>query len=331
MEGEELMRLRNFFVLATLIPAIASAATKLPTPEKYAEKLGAPNRWNDLLKRVKPILNPLVAKEITAFSKGVEYPDVEECGDELIVRDRTGKKLVITLKKNGKVDFNGVEWKLKPLASTESEIARIQEFLEKKKNTTFIDRLFPEAVAGGIGSGMAAFAYTSSTAWKSEACGADKLDAELSADCSLMAVAMKAEKTEDGFLPIFLKCPSENSGTFELIKKSEDGKFLIRSRVIYAEGKPTAVALAVGDPTFNPPKYNEKINESVSSFSSAEANEIKEDALGEANLINKKVCEGTESDRKIYRSSLNENRVNLNRISEENKSNFNSDESKDAT
>jgi hypothetical protein len=165
--------------------------------------------------------------------------------------------------------------------------------------------------------GAAIAAFAGANAWKAESCGEKNIPATLSEDCVQMAVKMqpilvKAKVITDTelFLPVSLKCPSENGGTLELVSKNILGQ-AERVRLSYSNRdttKPLKVALAAAE---KGGAFEDIANVDMGNLADDSEKMFAKVTIDRGQPLLEKVCLGPKKERDRYLASLKANRESL--------------------
>ncbi len=319
--------LASFFLFALAIHSSSLLAAKQgldPDAQATTLKLSQAKNWKQLLAETRDLLPGNVVKEMETAAKGLDYPDVRLHRGEMILSEPNGGRLNILLDKEGKVFFNGEEWEIRPLATTQAEVDRIVAFIfdsrAKKRRRSMLEIVLPFAHAddgSSSASGMALAAQMKAMIHKARACGGDNLTEAQSSECAQMAVGMKQEASlpmnpprkisAEEMLPITLSCPrKKGDGVIEEIRKNKQG---LRSkiRITYVSGKPTKVHPFMGL------ARSDFMDLGEVNLKSEEDSTVREGAMEHVTAFKglKKICEASSAEKRRYFASLEENKALL--------------------
>jgi len=304
------------------------AATKAVAAPKAAEDPAAvaaqmnrvmkAKRWSDITDQLKGVMPGNVVKEFGDFAASLPYPARKKLKNGLELTSSEGDVAVIAFGRDGTMTVNGMPWRLRPLATTAEEVARLAAFIdgEAPAGASLFDRIMPAArAAGGVSagaSGVAAAALAGGNSWKSDACDEVELSDELNEDCPPMAVGMQSmivqvkggKKDPEEFLPVNLKCPKGQPGVLELVSKNSIGQSE-RMRVTYDGDKPSEIALFLADKGAS---FQEIIKIDVRKTKDDGELAVAEAVSARGKTILNSVCNGSKSSKQKYFASLEANR-----------------------
>jgi hypothetical protein len=278
-------------------------------------------RWSDITDQLKGVMPGNVVKEFGEFAASLPYPSRKKTKNGLELTSTDGDVAVIAFGRDGTMTVNGMPWRLRPLATTAEEVARLAAFIdgEAPAGASLFDRIMPAArAAGGLSagaSGVAAAALAGGNAWKSDACDEVELSDELNEDCPPMAVGMQSlivqvkggKKDPEEFLPVNLKCPAENGGVLELISKNRMGHSQ-RVRWAYAEDSITKISVDTADAGVQFKKF---VNLDLSKDTPEGYQGFLEAMEAQAQALKGSVCSGSKKEKTRYFASLEANRSQL--------------------
>ena len=210
------------------LTSLTAAAAANPTDPVKA--ITSATSWDEVIKQVDARFPKLITDELRAATKDVAFPMIRSYRGQLVVTDSSGARMTLAFGKDGTATVNGKQLSIRPLATVGAEVKRISS--GELKGAALIDYLIPDARAAGlIGAGMASLAFSGANAWKADACAEEELSDELTQSCPLMGVGMvhlasagdAIDKSNKPYKTIGLKCPKDNGGVLEHIRKNEDG------------------------------------------------------------------------------------------------------------
>lgn len=242
--------------LSVALPSLLFSSA-MAAPADPMKSLSSAGNWNEAIKQVEARFPKLIADELRVATKDLAYPTIRTFKGELVITDSSGARITLAFKKDGVALLNGKPLMIKPLATADSEVKRIGSAEDKK--VSLADYLLPDAFAGaGIGAGLAAIAFIGADNWKADACAEDELTTkELTDTCPIMGVGMilktatttsfPSDKMKKPFKSIGVKCPAENSGILEHLRKSEEG-FVAKIRFKVVDGRFVKAITEVAEP-----------------------------------------------------------------------------------
>lgn len=295
----------------------------------HESKLSSAKKWSQVEENLKVWIPGSVVKEFATAVHEKPYPKIRKLKYGLQLIQEDGLRVTIQLKSNGRISFNGKDWRFKPLLPIDQQVSQLAMFLSGDQKRAGLELVSSANASGDVDDdayGAAAFAFAAANAWKADACDEANLTDELIEDCTLMAVAMRMEfdgwkkkaqraglfgevrrasvdtgKDAGGMYPVKLKCPNKrNNGTLELISKSTDGwagKYLIK----LIDGKPTLVQSFIAEPGAN---FQEMSSYKFSSGLSSKELDLAKMAAKKGLLLNEQICNGNQSARDRYLSAL---------------------------
>lgn len=306
----------------------------------HESKLASAKKWSHIEENLKSWIPGSVVKEFATAVHEKPYPKIRKMKYGLLLVQEDGLRVTIQLKSNGRISFNGKDWRFKPLLPIDQQVSQLALFLsgdQKKAGLGF----FPSANASGDvdddAYGSAAFAFAAANAWKADACDEMNLTDELVEDCTLMAVAMRFEmdgwkkkaqrmglfgdirrasvdtgKDKGGFYPIGLKCPKENGGKLQFFAKTEDGLH-VRYTMYFKGNAPTYVSIdeSRGNEAFRMVGEFE-----LTSPDGLELVKQKKGVAKKGLLLNEEICNGPKAAKDKYFAALKSNAQMLKKYTE---------------
>jgi hypothetical protein len=332
--------MKTLFVLGLFLSVPAMAAEN--DGKLHEAKLIAAQKWDDVTENLKVWLPGSVVKEFKTSVDSKPFPSVRKLKYGLQVTQNNGMRVTIQFKSNGRVSFNGKDWRFKPLESIDNQVEQLALFLsgdQKRAGMELISSAYSASAAekdraGAFG--LAALAFASANAWKADACDEDGLTDELVEDCTLMAVAMRMDidgwkkqargyglfgeirratvetgKDVAGFYPIGLKCPKENGGKLQFVVKDQAGttiKYLAdfkRDDLVHLKSYVADLGKSF-EPYLDFPRTDEKKSQRYKKL------------LGSLESLNNEVCNGNASEKKKFLAALESNAEMLKQYSNKN-------------
>lgn len=331
--------MKHLVVLGLFLSLPAFAAE--PNNKLHESKLLAAEKWDDVSENLKAWLPGSVVKEFKTSVEGKPYPSVRKLKYGIQVTQNNGMRVTIQFKSNGRISFNGKDWRFKPLESIDNQVEQLALFLSGDQKRAGFEMIPSAYSAGNSGAdkgafGLAALAFASANAWKADACDEAGLTDELVEDCTLMAVAMRWDiegwkkqargyglygeirratvetgKDNGGFYPVGLKCPTSKDGRLESISKDENGNAMKYFLELKA-GKPNYVGYQISQNGANFKPYK---GLRISDLKNSEEKELFEYWTKKGRVLISEVCNGSKSEREKYFVAIRSNADKLNKAS----------------
>jgi hypothetical protein len=319
----------SLVVLGICFSSLAVAAES--NVKLHESKLAAAQKWADVAEGFKGVIPGSVIKEFSQSVDGKPFPNARRLKYGIQLTQNNGMRVTVQFKSNGKISFNGKDWRFKPLESIDNQVNQLALFLSGDQRKAGMDLISSAYASNGADKGafgLAALAFAAANSWKADACDEASLTDELIEDCTLMAVAMRSDiegwkkqargvdlfgeirraginagKDSVGFFPVSLKCPKDGNGFLELIKKRE-GKDTVKYFLKFKNGTPVSIKI---DGSEGGSKFKNLLDIEVNKIKSDEDGAAFEKYIKQGMYIKKEVCEGSTYIRGKYFDALDSN------------------------
>jgi hypothetical protein len=317
----------SLVVLGICFSSLAVAAEN--NVKLHESRLNAAQKWADIAEGFKGVIPGSVIKEFSQSVEGKPFPSVRKLKYGIQLTQNNGMRVTIQFKSNGKISFNGKDWRFKPLESIDNQVEQLALFLggdQRKAGMDLISSAYASEGANKGAFGLAAMAFAAANSWKADACDEASLTDELIEDCTLMAVAMQSDletwgkqtrgmfgeirraavnagPSKNGFYPVSLKCPKENNGVLELVSKTQDGeanKYWLK----FKGSNPVLFLGYVAEPGTN---FTERVRLDLTTPDEKKKIKERTGVVKKGFELIEEVCEGHPSSRKKYLAALQSN------------------------
>jgi hypothetical protein len=246
-----------FFFSVPVYPATVFA--KAPPEAEAMLRFAKFKSWDDVTADLEAKFPATIVKEFKGVVSDLPFPTIRVEKKNLVLVDSvSGRQWKFALGKDGTATLNGEKLRIRLLETVDAEVLRLvsenQSAVKAGARTSMLLRIFPEAIAAPAGgASTAAAAYAGAQVHKANACAGGAKTKELQQDCGVMGAPrpltpgeIEAIKKRFPMLPIGIKCPSENNGVMEVIKKNGQG-VLGRWRTVFDDILPTRMTMEGAD------------------------------------------------------------------------------------